>query len=88
MSNNGLKQLSQFVLVAGVSSVAISAIIYLQNAVRGGEEKGRHASLFVGLWAPSLFALSEMLDRVSEEDREFFGQTIDRAERVREFAGR
>lgn len=90
MRSDTLKQLSQIALMAGAASVVVSGLMYLRSAIRGGEG-ARENSLFVGLWAPSLFALSEMLDRVSIEDREFLGQPISHGgafDRVREHAGR
>jgi hypothetical protein len=64
--------------------VLVSGGIYVADLMRGSNSsKRREGSLFVGLWAPSFFALSEMLDRIAEEDKHYMGIPItDRGERV------
>lgn len=77
MDSNLVKRLSYVSFGLGVASVLGSAAIYALGQ-RRNVEGGRHNSLFVGLWAPTLFAISEMLDRISEEDRTYMGVPIDR----------
>jgi hypothetical protein len=83
MKSQTVKNLSYVALVAGAASVVVSGGIYLADLMRGSSSnKRREGSLFIGLWAPSFFALSEMLDRISEQDDRFMGIPI--TERVTE----
>lgn len=83
MKSQTVKTLSAVAFWAGAASVLISGGIYLADLVRGADSsKRREGSLFVGLWAPSLFALSEMLDRISEEDERYMGIPISRRREV------
>lgn len=77
MKKQTVKTLSQVAFWAAAASAVISGGIFLADLIRGaGTSKRREGSLFVGLWAPSLFAISEMLDRISEQDKEFMGIPI------------
>lgn len=76
MESRQVKQLSYIAFAAGVASVTASAAIYLLGRRKPGEGR-RHAGVFVGLWAPTLFALAEMLDRMSVEDRSYLGIPIE-----------
>lgn len=52
--------LSRILLGLGVASVLASALIWMQCKRHPGDERARceRSALFVGLWAPSLFALA------------------------------
>lgn len=77
MKSQTVKTLSQVAFWAGAASVVVSGGIYLADLIRGASSnKRREGSLFVGLWAPSFFALSEMLDRISEQDEQYMGIPI------------
>ncbi len=77
MKSQTVKTLSQVAFWAGAASVVVSGGMYLADLARGANSsKRREGSLFVGLWAPSFFALSEMLDRISEEDDHYMGISI------------
>lgn len=79
MKSQTVKTLSYVAFVAGATSVVVSGGIFLADLIRGSTStKRRENSLFVGLWAPSLFALSEMLDRISHEDDRYLGIPITR----------
>lgn len=85
MDSKLVKQLSYVSFGLGVASVLGSAAIYLLGQ-RNQTEGRRTAGVFVGLWAPTLFAISEMLDRISEEDRSYMGIPIERMGTVAETA--
>ncbi len=77
MKSQTVKNLSYVALWAGAASVLVSGGIYLADLMRGTtSNKRREGSLFIGLWAPSFFALSEMLDRISEQDDRYMGIPI------------
>jgi hypothetical protein len=77
MNRQTVKTLSSVALWAGTASVLVSGGLYLADLIRGSSSsKRREGSIFVGLWAPSFFALSEMLDRISEEDDRYMGIPI------------
>lgn len=77
MNSQTVKNLSYVAFWAGAASVVISGGIYLADLARGASSsKRREGSLFVGLWAPSFFALSEMLDRIAEQDNRYMGIEI------------
>lgn len=96
MKSQAVKTLSYVAFAAGAASVVVSGGIYLADLMRGqNSSKRREGSLFVGLWAPSFFALAEMLDRIAHEDDRYLGIPItDRrtetpiAERARELIQR
>lgn len=77
MDSRLVKQLSYVSFGLGVASVLGSAAIYLLGQ-RNNIEGRRNTGVFVGLWAPTLFAISEMLDRISEQDNTYMGVPIDR----------
>lgn len=77
MDSRLVKQMSYVSFGLGVASVLGSAAIYLRGQ-RDHAEGRRNTGVFVGLWAPTLFAISEMLDRISEEDRSYMGVPIER----------
>jgi len=69
MNKTSLKRLSNLCFLLGFASIAGSiAIWYLTG---GTEPEGKaHAErfgLFVGLWAPTFFVLSNRFDRYSEK---------------------
>lgn len=77
MNSQTVKNLSYVAFWAGAASVVVSGGIYLADLMRGqSSNKRREGSLFVGLWAPSFFALSEMLDRIAEQDDRYMGIPI------------
>lgn len=84
MKSQTVKTLSYLAFWAGAASVVVSGGIYLADVLRGSSSnKRREGSLFIGLWAPSLFALSEMLDRISEQDSQYLGIPItDRGKQI------
>ena len=70
-----LKWLSDVALVAGFVSIAVSLISWFSKGSRDRAHAERLA-IFVGLWVPSLFALSHRLARAAEEgDWEGLDQT-------------
>lgn len=85
MDSRLVKQLSYVSFGLGVASVLGSAAIYLLGQ-RNNIEGRRNTGVFVGLWAPTLFAISEMLDRISEQDHTYMGVHIDRTTQVGERA--
>ncbi len=84
MKRQTVKNLSYVALWAGAASVLVSGGIYAADLMRAEKtSKRREGSLFIGLWAPSFFALSEMLDRIAEQDDRYMGVRItDREERM------
>jgi|GEM_PF-391542 len=77
MNSQTVKNLSVVAFWAGAASVLVSGGIYVADLMRGSSSsKRREGSLFVGLWAPSFFALSEMLDRIAEQDDRYMGISI------------
>lgn len=77
MKSQVVKTLSYAAFAAGAASVVVSGGIYLADLMRGQtSNKRREGSLFVGLWAPSFFILSEMLDRISQDDDRYLGVPI------------
>ncbi len=77
MNRQTVKTLSSVALWAGTASVLVSGGLYLADLIRGSSStKRREGSIFVGLWAPSLFALSEMFDRIAEQDEQYMGIPI------------
>ena len=89
MNSQTVKQLSQICFVAGAASVALSAATYLIGQ-RRDQDSTRNTGVFMGLWAPTFFALAEILDRVSIEDHRYMGVSIDHpiSERARELVRR
>lgn len=89
MNSKTVKQLSYVAFIAGIVSVLGSAMIYFRGE-KDRQEENRQTGLFVGLWAPTLFAISEMLDRLSVEDDSYMGVKIKHpiGERVGALSGR
>lgn len=77
MDSRLIKRMSYVTFGLGVASVLGSAATYLLGQ-RNNIEGRRNTGVFVGLWAPTLFAISEMLDRISEEDTKYMGVRIER----------
>lgn len=77
MDSKLVKQMSYVSFGLGIASVIGSAAIYLLGQ-RNQTEGRRNTGVFVGLWAPTLFAISEMLDRISEQDHSYLGVPIER----------
>ncbi|MBC7544465.1 MAG: hypothetical protein H7338_17220 [Candidatus Sericytochromatia bacterium] len=75
MTNQTVKTLSYGAFILGALSVIGSAFVFFRGLLGGGRDK-RQTGLFLGLWAPTLFTLAEMLDRVSIEDRSYMGIPI------------
>jgi hypothetical protein len=75
MNSQTVKTLSQGAFVLGAVSVIGSAIVFFRGMFTGKADK-RHTGLFLGLWAPTLFTISEMLDRISIEDDRYMGVSI------------
>ena len=75
MTNQTVKNLSYGAFILGAASVIGSAFVFFRGLLGGGRDK-RQTGLFLGLWAPTLFTLAEMLDRVSIEDRSYMGIPI------------
>ncbi|MEB3223880.1 MAG: hypothetical protein VKS61_17535 [Candidatus Sericytochromatia bacterium] len=77
MRSSVIKQVGHLAFGAGVASVVVSGLTYL--AGRGQPESGKRSTgQFIGLWAPTLFMLAEMLDRVAEQDESYMGVPIRR----------
>lgn len=72
MTSQTVKTISQSMFLLGAASVIGSAIVFARGLITGKSDK-RHTGLFLGLWAPTLFTVSEMLDRMSIEDDHFMG---------------
>ena len=66
LNKETLKFLSNLALAAGFLSIAVSLINWFFKSSRNREHSERLA-IFVGLWVPSLFALSHRLARAAEE---------------------
>jgi len=63
MSNSALRLLSNICFVAGFGSIIVSIVIYLTVVKSGDPGYGERMGIFVGLWAPTFFALSDRFDR-------------------------
>jgi hypothetical protein len=66
LNKETLKWLSDVSLVAGSLAIAVSLISWFSKSSRNRDHAERRA-IFVGLWVPSLFALSHRLARAAEE---------------------
>jgi hypothetical protein len=75
MDSRLVKQLGYVAAGAGIASVVGAAATYLLG-LRDHKESRRSIGTFVGLWAPTFFAIAEMLDRVAEQDRHYMGIPI------------
>jgi hypothetical protein len=61
-----LRWLSDLALAAGFLAIAVSLISWFSKGGRNRDHAERLA-IFVGLWVPSLFALSHRLARAAED---------------------
>ena len=70
MKRNQLKTLSHFCLVLGFASIIGSIAIWYFTGGTTPETKahGERFGIFVGLWAPTFFILSNRFDRYSEKE--------------------
>ncbi len=69
MKKPQLKQLSNFCLILGFASIAVSIAVWYLNGGPAPEAQA-HAErfgIFVGLWAPTFFILSNRFDRYAEK---------------------
>ena len=64
MNSTQLKSLSAFCFVAGFVSIIASIIIWYTSK-SPDPAHGERFGIFVGLWAPTFFALSNRYDRYS-----------------------
>jgi hypothetical protein len=69
MNNNQLKLLSKLCLILGFLSIAASIGIWYLTGGQAIETQahGERFGIFVGLWAPTFFILSNRFDRYSEK---------------------
>jgi hypothetical protein len=71
MSEKTIKWVSGFCFICGFASIAVSIAIWVLRGGNSGDAELRtHAELFgifVGLWAPTFFILSNRLDRYAEK---------------------
>ena len=68
MNSSFFKNLSTLCFVLGFASIIGSIAIWILNGGEAAESKA-HAErfgIFIGLWAPTFFALSSRLERSSE----------------------
>ncbi|MEB3187406.1 MAG: hypothetical protein VKP72_08205 [bacterium] len=75
MDSQIVKRLGYLAFAGGVASIVGSSLLVLVGQ-RQRSEPRQQTGLFVGLWAPTLFAIAELLDRIAEEDREYLGITL------------
>jgi hypothetical protein len=68
LNQGTLKLLSNLSLAAGFLSIAASMLNWFSKGGQNRDHAERFA-IFVGLWVPSLFALSHRLSRAAEEQR-------------------
>lgn len=83
MDSRLIKQLSYVAFSAGIASVVGSGILYALGKNDRSPIK-QNNGLFVGLWAPTFFAIAEMLDRLSIEDDRYLGMDIDHPNKLAE----
>jgi hypothetical protein len=65
-SKDTLQMLSSLSLAAGFLSIVASMVSWFSKGGNNRDEAERWA-IFLGLWVPSLFALSHRLSRAAEE---------------------
>ena len=65
-NKNNLKALSDLCLVLGFASIAASIFTWF-TAKEDDREHGERFGIFVGLWVPSFFILSNRLARKADE---------------------
>ena len=66
LSKDALKLLSDLSLAAGFLSIVLSMVSWFGKGGTHRDQAERWA-IFLGLWVPSLFALSHRLSRAAEE---------------------
>ena len=66
LSKETLKLLSDVALAAGFLSIAASILSWFSKKT-ADRNHAEHFGIFVGLWVPSLFALSHRLSRAAAE---------------------
>lgn len=87
MDSKLVKQLSYVAFTAGIASVVGSGLLYLAGKTDRSQTK-QNNGLFVGLWAPTFFAIAEMLDRLSIEDDRYLGVDIEHPAKLEEMGRR
>ena len=67
LNKETLQWLSNLALMACFLSITVSLVSWFS---KGGRDRAHteHLAIFVGLWVPSLFALSHRLARAAEEE--------------------
>ena len=66
LSKDALKLLSNVSLAAGFLSIVLSLVSWFSKG-GGPRDQAERWAIFLGLWVPSLFALSHRLARAAEE---------------------
>lgn len=71
---NKMKTLSRICLASGIASILGSMFLYFGKARKGRKElsyeRSAHAErfgIFMGLWAPTFFILSNLMERFEKE---------------------
>jgi hypothetical protein len=68
LNQGTLKLLSNLSLAAGFLSIVLSMVSWFSKG-GGPRDQAERWAIFLGLWVPSLFALSHRLARAAEEQR-------------------
>ena len=63
MSTGTLRLLSNLCFFGGFASIGVSILIYAFITNPSDPGPGQRLGIFVGLWAPTFFALSDRFDR-------------------------
>ena len=90
MKEQAFKILSGVCLAAGYASIAGSLVLWGNGRARG-DIKRQNDGLFVGLWVPSFFILSDRLEMAAHEAREsgyMYGEGAQDTVEGRETTGR
>jgi hypothetical protein len=66
LSKDTLQLLSSLALAAGFLSIVLSMVSWFSKG-GGPRDRAERWAIFLGLWVPSLFALSHRLARAAEE---------------------
>lgn len=84
MDSKLVKLLGYAAFGAGVASIVGSAAVYLQGQGKREHEREhlhtdtrRSTGTFIGLWAPTFFAIASLLDRMADEDKSYMGIPIE-----------
>ena len=75
MDSQIVKRMGYLAVAGGVVSIVGSSLLYVLGK-RQQSDSRHQTGIFVGLWAPTFFAIAELLDRIAEEDREYMGITF------------